>query len=168
MSSSGFDSNAPSDAEMAALRSTMASVSLSSVGDSHPRDTPERARAASSAEMAALRSMMASVSLRSVGDSNPRDTSGRARAGLLTLPPELRLRIYKMLIQPRGTVDVGTLYAVRTAGTLQVLKGFRHRFALVKFVQHGADTSTRLSYQHSFARYRCTSSRPLDLKPGCA
>jgi len=82
MSHGGFQ--ASTGADMAALGSAMASANL------QPTASPD-------AELSALQSAMASTSLGPVAKAEQRSTGTRAPANLLTLPPELRLRIYKLL-----------------------------------------------------------------------
>jgi hypothetical protein len=64
---------------------------------------------------------VSTVSL-TAAEHSSRDTAKRTPAGLLQLPTELRLRIYKMLIHPRGVIDVDSFYAARTAGKCSALR----------------------------------------------
>ena len=75
----------------------------------------------SDAELAALCAAVNTISL-NAAEHDSRDTTTRTQAGLLGLPTELRLRIYEMLIHPRGAVDVDSFYAVRTAGKCSALR----------------------------------------------
>ena len=65
--------------------------------------------ASSNAERAVLASAMASSSQTPVGNAEPHNTATQAPTGLQKLPFELRLRIYKMLVVPRGSIDVDTV-----------------------------------------------------------
>jgi hypothetical protein len=69
---------------MAALGSAMASANL------QPNAPPD-------AELSDLQSVMASTSLEPVAEAGQRSTGTQASANLLSLPPELRPRIYKLM-----------------------------------------------------------------------
>jgi hypothetical protein len=98
---------------MATLGSAMASVNI------QPHASPP------DAELTALQSAMASTSLESAVEAEPRGTEERAPAQFLTLPPELRLKIYKLLgMITRGAIDVDTSYAVHKAGKSLVFGTF--------------------------------------------
>jgi hypothetical protein len=101
----GSQADASTDAEMAILGSAMASVNI------QPNASPP------DAELTALQTAMPSTSLESAAEAEPRGTGERAPAQFLTLPPELRLKIYKLLgMITRGAIDVDTSYAVHKTG----------------------------------------------------
>jgi len=97
MTSNGLQHNPPSDAEVAALDSGMASINSQS-GDADP---------------AALQSTMASTNLEPATEAESPATTMRTPASLLALLPELRLRIFKFLgMITRNMINVDTSYTV--------------------------------------------------------
>ncbi|GAB7333199.1 hypothetical protein MBLNU13_g04855t2 [Cladosporium sp. NU13] len=102
MSSNGLQHNPPSYAKIAAVDSGMVAINIQP-GDADP---------------AALQSAIASTGLEPAIESESPATEIRAPVSLLTLPPELRLRIYELLgMIIRGVLDVDTSWQVHKVGS---------------------------------------------------